>query len=142
VIPEEADFDFDLRYLPATDPLAVIAPLQHFAAALEAELRQTTPEASVTIKRRTAVPALAADSNADALALRILQAGAQAGPHVAYTTEGGLYQAAGITTVICGPGEIAQAHTADEFILKSQLGACETFLANLLTQCVSTPSLS
>jgi acetylornithine deacetylase len=142
VIPEEADFDFDLRYLPATDPHAVIAPLHHFAAELEAELRQTTPEARVTIERRTAVPALAADSKADALALRILQAGAQTGPHVAYTTEGGLYQAAGITTVICGPGDIAQAHTADEFILKSQLGDCEAFLKNLLTQCVSTLPLS
>jgi len=108
VIPEEADFDFDLRYLPATDPHSVIAPLQHFAAALEAELRQTTSEASVTIERRTAAPPLAADSSADALALRILQADAQAGPHVAYTTEDGLYQAAEITTVICGPGEIAQ----------------------------------
>ncbi|MNL67098.1 acetylornithine deacetylase [compost metagenome] len=88
------------------------------------------------------MPALAADSKADALALRILQAGAQAGPHVAYTTEGGLYQAAGITTVICGPGDIAQAHTADEFILKSQLGDCEAFLKNLLTQCASAPPLS
>lgn len=138
VIPEQADFDFDLRYLPSTDANAIIAPLQNFAAQLEAKLRETTPEASITIERRTAVPALAADSNADLLALQILQAGAHAGPHVAYTTEGGLYQAAGIPTVICGPGDIAQAHTADEFILKSQLSDCEAFLKKLLSQGVST----
>ena len=49
-----------------------------------------------------------------------------------YTTEGGLYQAAGIPTIICGPGSIEQAHTADEFILKSELAACEAFLRNLI----------
>ncbi|SOE06207.1 acetylornithine deacetylase [Variovorax sp. YR752] len=134
VIPEEAQFDFDLRYLPSIDPEAAVAPLHRLAAELETELRQRTPEARIAIERRTAVPALAPDARSDALAAKILGAGAVSGAHVAYTTEGGLYQAAGIPTVVCGPGDIAQAHTADEFILKAQLAECESLLAILLTR--------
>lgn len=51
---------------------------------------------------------------------------------MAFTTEAGLYQAAGIPTVVCGPGDIAQAHTADEFITLAQLALCEDMLARLL----------
>jgi acetylornithine deacetylase len=46
-------------------------------------------------------------------------------------TEAGLFGRAGIPTVICGPGDIAQAHKPDEFIAKEQLARCETFLLRL-----------
>ncbi len=49
-------------------------------------------------------------------------------------TEAGLYEAAGIPSIVCGPGDIAQAHTADEWIVASQLAACDSFLARLGAQ--------
>jgi acetylornithine deacetylase len=52
---------------------------------------------------------------------------------VAFGTEGGLFDARlGIPTVICGPGSIAQAHQADEYVSLEQLAACERFLRGLM----------
>ena len=50
---------------------------------------------------------------------------------VSYGTEGGLYQGAGIPTIVCGPGHIAQAHKPDEWIEQSQLDACDAFVRSL-----------
>jgi acetylornithine deacetylase len=59
---------------------------------------------------------------------------------VAYGTEAGLFQAAGIETIVCGPGDIHQAHTANEFIALDQLQACEAFMDNLVLH-LSMPAL-
>jgi acetylornithine deacetylase len=50
---------------------------------------------------------------------------------VAFGTEAGLFQRAGIPTVICGPGSIGQAHQADEYVSLEQLAECEAFIARL-----------
>ena len=50
---------------------------------------------------------------------------------VAFGTEAGLFQGAGMPTVVCGPGDIQQAHQPDEFVSLEQLGRCEAFLTQL-----------
>ncbi len=52
-------------------------------------------------------------------------------PKVSYGTEGGFFQTAGIPTIICGPGHIAQAHQPDEWIEQSELQACDQFIRRL-----------
>ena len=54
---------------------------------------------------------------------------------VAYATEGGQFTNAGIPTVICGPGDIGNAHKANEFVSLNQLAKCESFLQQILQQC-------
>ncbi|MGS1009394.1 acetylornithine deacetylase [Achromobacter anxifer] len=132
VIPEEAEFDFDLRFLPGVEPDAVLAPIHQRARELERTMRQRVSESQVLLMQRTSVPALVPRADTDMLVEALFRAGAQAGGHVAYTTEGGLYQQAGIPALVCGPGDISQAHTADEYILRSQLGMCESVLERLL----------
>ena len=132
VIPEEAQFDFDLRFLPGTDPDGILAPIHHRAQELQQTMRAKIPESQVSLMQRTSVPALISRAETNSLVEALFQAGAHSGGHVAFTTEGGLYQQAGIPTVICGPGNIVQAHTADEYILSSQLGLCESVLERLL----------
>jgi acetylornithine deacetylase len=50
---------------------------------------------------------------------------------VSFGTEASLFQDAGISTVVCGPGSIDQAHQPDEFIELSQVEACEKMLRGL-----------
>ena len=50
---------------------------------------------------------------------------------VSYGTEAGHFQAVGISTVICGPGSIDQAHRPDEYVAASQLAECDRFLVRL-----------
>ncbi len=56
-----------------------------------------------------------------------------------YATEAGIFRAGGIPTVICGPGDIAQAHQPNEFILKSQIDACESFMRRLMVWAARQP---
>ena len=51
---------------------------------------------------------------------------------VAYATEGGQFQNSGINTVVCGPGSIAVAHKANEYIELEQLARCDQFLRKLI----------
>ena len=57
--------------------------------------------------------------------------GANATSTVPYGTEAGLFEEAGCPAVICGPGDIEQAHVADEFVVTAQLDACMSFLSKL-----------
>jgi acetylornithine deacetylase len=50
---------------------------------------------------------------------------------VAFGTEAGLFQRAGMSTVVCGPGSINQAHQADEYVSLEQLARCEAYLQGL-----------
>ena len=50
---------------------------------------------------------------------------------VSFGTEAGLFQKAGIPTVVCGPGDIDQAHAPDEYIVIADLGRCEAFMGRL-----------
>src|SRR3989344_5816346 len=50
---------------------------------------------------------------------------------VAFGTEAGLFKNAGISTVVCGPGSIQQAHQPDEYVSLEQLARCEAFMQGL-----------
>jgi acetylornithine deacetylase len=56
---------------------------------------------------------------------------------VSYGTEAGLYQAAGLDAIICGPGDIVRAHKPDEYILASELTACQRMIEALGALCAS-----
>ena len=51
---------------------------------------------------------------------------------MAFGTEGGLFDAAGIATVICGPGSMDQGHKPDEYVSLAQLNACDALLGKLV----------
>ena len=65
------------------------------------------------------------------MALALKLAGQNETHAVSYATEAGLFQVAGAPAVVIGPGDIAQAHTANEWIAKDQIDKCSAFLARL-----------
>ncbi len=86
---------------------------------------------SITTTVRSSYPALEPDLQSRALE-RVRKAGCTSKPAVVnFGTEAGLYQQAGIPAVVWGPGNIEQAHTNDEFIMKNQLTAFLAYLRNL-----------
>ena len=50
---------------------------------------------------------------------------------VSFAAEAGMFQNAGVPSVICGPGSIAQAHQPNEFVEISQLEACTEFVRKI-----------
>ena len=56
---------------------------------------------------------------------------------VSFGTEAGLFQEIGISTVVCGPGSIEQAHKIDEFIELNELKKCLSFLEGVKNKSIN-----
>ena len=101
-------------------------------ARVEAAMKAVRPEASITARRRFDMPGLAPEEDGAAERLARALTGDNGRHVVSYGTEAGHFQAAGISAVVCGPGDIAQAHQPDEFIELDQLHRGQAFLSRLL----------
>ena len=133
VVPRHCEFRFQIRHLPHTDPAGVIARIKAFAQdVLLPEMQQVDANCAISFTDMGGVPALNEPASS-AWTRRVARAaGNDALGIVDFGSEGGLFQRAGMSTVICGPGDIANAHRPDEFIELDQLAACERFLTRLL----------
>lgn len=130
----DCQFVMEMRFVPDDDPDGLFADLRNHVAALEVEMQKVAPSAHIVMEQGHDVPGLVPEENglAEELVRRIT--GDNADHVVSYGTEAGHFQAAGISSVICGPGNIEQAHQANEFISLAQFEAGEQFLDKLIDQ--------
>ncbi|MEQ8250492.1 MAG: acetylornithine deacetylase [Oceanibaculum nanhaiense] len=131
IIPQNCNFAVEMRIVPEDDGQAMEAELRAAVAALDAELKKQSPKAGATMRLFAAVPPLKPESDGVAEALVRHLTGVNQTGVVAFATEGGLFQEAGISTVMCGPGSIVQAHQPDEFIAVSQVEEGIAFMRKL-----------
>lgn len=135
IIPGKCHFAWECRLLPDQDRDEIIDRFEAFAFGnLLPEMLQVSDHASIVTERRVMVPGLRPEEGSDAETLVMALAETNQTHAVSYATEAGLFQEADIPTVICGPGDIAQAHKPDEFIALEQVEACEAFLQRLLNR--------
>jgi acetylornithine deacetylase len=135
IVPKHCEFQWQVRSLPSAAPAEVPRDLSAFAKnALLPRMRQVTQEAAVDLETQGSVPAFVATPRSAAVALALQLTGTDTTHAVSYTTEAGLFEQAGCPSVICGPGDIAQAHAADEYVSIEQLEACMAFLGGLAGQ--------
>jgi acetylornithine deacetylase len=95
-------------------------------------MRQENPDARVEVSIGAQAPGLETDADAEVIELVGRLGGLPSEEKVAYGTEAGLFHRAGIPTVVCGPGDIAQAHAPDEYVELDEIDRCDAFLDNLL----------
>ena len=91
-------------------------------------------EADIALKRRFAVPPLKPEEAGEAEGLVRAITGDNASHVVSYGTEAGQFQEAGYSAVVCGPGDIAQAHQPNEYIEVAQFEAGQQFMRDLLAK--------
>jgi acetylornithine deacetylase len=133
IVPRDARFAWEFRLLPGDDGEEILRRFERFAEQeVLPRLRRTAPEAAIVTEARAQVPPLVPERESPSEALIRLLTGANRAEAVCFATEGGLFQQAGFSTVICGPGSIDQAHRPDEFIELTQVEACEAFLRKLI----------
>ena len=94
------------------------------------------PEARIDFEQRFYVPGLRPEVDGEAETLVRQLTGDNAQHVVSYGTEAGQFQERGYSAIICGPGDIAQAHQPNEFIEKSQFEAGHKFMEKLLERLV------
>jgi acetylornithine deacetylase len=132
IVPVSCRLDFDVRAIPGVDISAIDRRVRAFANNVcLPDMRKVAPEAGIDMAIANQVPPFAAGAQSEAVALALKLAGQNETHAVSYATEAGLFQVAGSPSVVIGPGDIAQAHTADEWIAKDQIDKCSAFLGRL-----------
>lgn len=122
VIADKAHFYWDLRTIPMDDTESIVAEFEAFCRQREEELRQIFPGFKIdTIENHPPVPPLDTKADDDVVDLVKRISGKSKLNTVAYAAEAGQFANEGFQTAICGPGSIAQAHRANEFIAKDEL---------------------
>ena len=133
---------FEYRALPSDDAIAIARRIQAKIAEIDADMKKAIPAdpadpeqaknvgASLTI--RTLLYPLDCGTEGEAVQLA-RELGVTISPtKVTYGTESGIYEAAGMSAVVIGPGDIAQAHGANEYVDLEQIDKCEAFFLALL----------
>jgi acetylornithine deacetylase len=133
IIPDRAAFTMEWRFIPGDPPHRHLDRMKHYIAqTIEPAMKAVHPDSGFEYAIELEMPGMALPAD-DALATVVKQvAGSNSAGKVAYGTEGGFYEAAGISTIICGPGHIAQAHQPDEWIAETELAACDRFIRRLV----------
>ena len=131
VVPEDARFHYEFRDLPGADVAALQQQVLDYAATLQPAMQLVEPTAGFRFEPIATMPSFLARLEEPAVQLALRLAGTRQTTLVAFGTEAGLFQGAGMSTVVCGPGSIQQAHQADEYVSLEQLARAEAFLQGL-----------
>jgi acetylornithine deacetylase len=132
ITAKDCTFSFDFRCVAGEDPLDWADRFHARVAEIEAGMKAVRPEAGITTSQRFDVPPLVPETDGPAEALARAITGDNGTHVVSYGTEAGQFQREGYSAVVCGPGDIAQAHQPDEYITVAQFEAGEAFMRRLL----------
>lgn len=132
IVPRDCEFMFDMRTVPSNDPQTLLDEIRAYANTLLPAMRAIEPDAAIELEWLANAPGLSMEEDAALTQLVKQLTQTRHSNKVSYGTEAGLFQQAGIPTIVCGPGSIEQAHRPNEFVELSQLAACEHFLRSLL----------
>jgi acetylornithine deacetylase len=131
ILAKDCTFHWEFRGLPGVPLRSAFERFEAHAEKLRAARLKGFSDTFIDTKIEVEVPGLAADagSPAEALALRLTRSNRTIA--VPFATEAGQFQNAGIPTIVCGPGNVNQAHQPDEFIEIAEVEKCVGFLRGL-----------
>ena len=132
IIPPKCTFHWGVRLTPGLDLNEIVSALQGYAEReLLPAMRAVHPDCAITTEVLGLLPAFASGEGSAATSLALKLAGQNAIHTVPYGTEASHFQSAGCSAVVCGPGDIAQAHQPNEFIETAELDNCMAFLGRV-----------
>jgi acetylornithine deacetylase len=132
IVAEDCAFNYEFRNLPGHDAMAMQQRVLERAGVLEGAMKAVDGATGFRFETLCAIPDFLARDDEPAVRLAQRLAGESRTSLVAFGTEAGLFHRAGISTVVCGPGHIDQAHQPDEFVSLEQLERCEAYLSALI----------
>jgi acetylornithine deacetylase len=133
LVPDLCTFDFEFRNLPMSAATDIIDRIRdHANAVLLPKMRAQHTGAAINLHRIATAPGMEADEQTRLSQLVRALALDDGVRKVSYCTEGGQFHAAGAPAIICGPGDIRQAHRADEFVSLEQIEMGEKFMRSFI----------
>lgn len=133
IIPDTCEFKFELRNLPKVDSEQIFLQIQTYIQEnLLVKMQKEFPDAAIEFTKLCGVPGFI--SSMPPSFMRMIQniTEQKEKRKVSYATEAGIFQNAGIPTIICGPGNIGQAHRPNEFVTLEQMALCEKVMRGLV----------
>ncbi|HYF41110.1 MAG TPA: acetylornithine deacetylase [Ramlibacter sp.] len=131
VVPRDAEFRYEFRDLPTADVAAMQRQVVEYARSLEPGMKKVAPDAGFSFDTICEIPSFLGSASDPVTRLAQRLSREERTTLVAFGTEAGIFKRAGIPTVVCGPGSIAQAHQPDEYVTLEQLARCEAFMRGL-----------
>ncbi len=132
VIPGKARVDWEMRPVQHGDADFVKADLRDYCARkLLPAMRAVMPGADIVTEVIGEIDGLIPADDNEAKEIFMELTGANGADTVAFGTEAGIFQALGMSAVVCGPGSIEQAHKPDEYLALDQLAECLSMLERL-----------
>ena len=132
IVPKDCEFQFEARTMPGASADRLYKEIQDFAQTLLPEMKRVEPNAAITFEALSSAPGMSTEESDAIVQLAASLSRNKPNGAVSYGTEGGLFQQAGIPSVICGPGNIEQAHRPNEFVTLEQIAQCEEFMLRLI----------
>lgn len=132
ITARDCHFEIDFRIVPGEDHESWKKRFLDEVSTLEHQMQAIHENASVLVEQDFGVAGLAPETDGEAEKLARRLTGDNSTHVVSYATEGGLFQERGLSTVICGPGDIAQAHQPNEYITLDQFQKGEKFMVRLV----------
>ena len=128
VIADKCHVNWETRPVNKQDGIFLNNEIDNYANELLTEMKKKYPNAS--IRKKIIGEIIGFDRIQDSKACEFVSSitGDNKREVVSFGTEAGLFQEIGISTVVCGPGSIEQAHTIDEFIELNEIKKCLSFL--------------
>ena len=141
IIPRDCDVTWEIRHHHLNSPDELFSQAKSFADGLIPAMQKVAPDTGIMHVRTSMLPGFATDVHSDIAQLCFICTGtdpASAAGKVSFGTEASLFHNAGVPTIVCGPGHIAQAHQPNEWVTLDQLAWCERFMRKLADEiCVS-----
>ena len=134
ITAKDCRLDFETRVVPGEDSEAWKQRFVDHVRKIETGMQSVHPETGIDLAPLFDVPGLRPEENGEAESIVRTITGDNAAHVVSYGTEAGQFQDAGYSAVVCGPGDIAQAHQPNEFIEIAQFNAGVDFMETLLTR--------
>ena len=139
VIADKCHVNWETRPVVKEDGVFLNSELDKYAnEVLLPEMRKIYPNSSIKKKIIGEIIGFDRDTKSDACELVSSLTGDNSREVVSFGTEAGLFQEIGISTVVCGPGSIEQAHKIDEFIKLSEIKKCLEFLDGVKNKSISS----
>lgn len=130
-VPAECVLRFEYRTIGEVDPALVLTEITDLIADIDTRMKAEDERAGASLSVIARVPGLDTQDGVATQLCRELELSVQA-EKVTYGTEAGMFSQAGIDTIVCGPGDISVAHTANEYVTFEQLNEAEALVARLI----------
>ena len=132
ILPPKCSFTWGVRAMPGTDAPGIARDLQAYAEReLLPAMRKVWPDCAIDTVTLGVLPPFSSGEGSEARTLALKLAGQNETFAVPYGTEASHFQAAGCSSIVCGPGSIDQAHQPNEFVEIIEIEKCMSYLRKI-----------